>query len=257
MIKSSGASRGGKASRRDAAGNSATSVVSAKKKHRVWRAVFFVFAAAGVVAAAAWVLFGSSLLAVRSVVVNGTRLVPRSEVLAVAGIAPGTPLIRVNTARVEARVDTIRQVRSTQVTRSWPNRLVITVREWTPAMALTAPGGGYDLAAADGAVVEWAARRPADLPFYPTASPGVSLRGDPDFAAAVAVVGELPAELRHAVESVTAPSPDQVTLHLAGGVTVVWGGTDRAAAKAAELGALIRTGMHHYDVSAPGSVTAS
>jgi cell division protein FtsQ len=237
-------------------GDSATPVVSAKKKHRVWRVVFFVFAAAGVVAAAGWVLFGSSLLAVRSVVVNGTRLVPRSEVLAAAGIAPGTPLIRVNTARVEARVDTIRQVRSAQVTRSWPNRLVITVREWTPAMALTAPSGGYDLAAADGAVVEWAARRPADLPLYTTASPA-SLRGDPDFAAAVAVVGELPAELRHAVESVTAPSPDQVTLHLAGGVTVVWGGTDRAAAKAAELGALMRTRMHHYDVSSPGSATAS
>ena len=27
--------------------------------------------------------------------------------------------------------------------------------------------------------------------------------------------------------------------------------------KAAELGALMRSGMHHYDVSAPGSVTAS
>ena len=222
----------------------------------MWRVALLALAAAGIVGGAVWVLFGSSLLVVRSVIVSGTRLVPRSEILAVAGVAPGTPLIRVNTAQVEARVDAIRQVRSAQVTRSWPDRLVITVREWTPALALTAPGGGYDLAAADGAVLEWAARRPADLPLYPTASPGVSLRGNPDLAAAVAVLGELPAGLRHAVESVTAPSPDQVTLHLAGGITVLWGGTDRTAAKARELSALMQTHLHYYDVSAPGSATA-
>jgi cell division protein FtsQ len=256
VIKPSGVSRDGKASRRGAAGDSATSDANAAKGRRGWRVAFLVLAAAGIVAAAAWVLFGSPLLVVRSVIVSGTRLVPRSEVLAVAGVAAGTPMIRVNTAQVAARIDTIRQVRSVQVTRSWPNRLVITVREWTPALALKAPGGGYDLAAADGVTVEWAARRPADLPFYPAASPGVSLRGDPDFAAAVAVLGELPAELRHAVESVTAPSPDQVTLHLASGITVVWGGTDRAAAKARELAALMQTHLHYYDVSGMGSATA-
>jgi len=256
VIKPSGASRVGRAFRRDAAGDRATSDVNAPKKHRAWRVAFFVLAAAGIVAAAAWVLFGSPLLVVRSVIVSGTRLVPDSEVLAVADVAPGTPLIRVNTAQVEARVDTIRQVRSALVTRSWPNRLVITVREWTPALALTAPGGGYDLAAPDGAVVEWVARRPASLPLYPVASPGVSLSGNPDFAAAVAVLGELPAGLRHAVRSVAAPSPDQVTLHLAGGITVLWGGTDRAAAKARELTALMQTHLRYYDVSAPGSATA-
>jgi cell division protein FtsQ len=256
VIKPSGVSRGGKASRHRAAGDSATSDASGVKRRRGWRVAFLTLAAAGIVGGAAWVLFGSPLLVVRSVTVSGTRLVPKSEVLAVAGIAPGTPLIRVNTARVEARVDTIKQVRSAKVTRAWPNRLVITVREWTPALALTAPGGGYDLAAADGAVVAWAARRPADLPLYRAASPGVSLRGDPDFAAAAAVLAELSPTLRHAVESVTAPSPDQVTLHLAGGTTVVWGGTDRASAKAAELGALMRTHLHYYDVSAPGSATA-
>lgn len=256
MIRSSGVSRDGKASRRYAAGDSATPGVNAVKRRRGWRVALVALAAAGVVAAAVWVLFGSSLLVVRSVIVSGTRLVPRSEILAAAAIAPGTPLIRLNTAQVEARIDTIRQVRSVQVTRSWPDRLVITVREWTPSLALTAPGGGYDLAAADGAVVKWAARRPADLPLYRAASPGVSLRGDPDFAAAVAVLGELPAELRHTVQSVTAPSPDQVTLHLAGGITVLWGGTDRADAKARELTALMQTHLHYYDVSAPGSATA-
>ena len=227
----------------------------------MWRATFVALATAGVIGAAVWVLFGSRLLVVRSVIVTGTHLVPRSEVLAVAGVEPGTPLIRVNTAQVAARIDTIRQVRSALVSRSWPDRVVIVVRERTVALAVAAPikgdgevGGGYDLVDAEGVVVQWDASRPADLPLYPTAAPVTSLRGDPDLAAAAAVLGELPAWLRHSVASVTAPEPDQVTLRLADGITVLWGGADRAVAKATELAVLMQTHMHYYDVSAQGSV---
>jgi cell division protein FtsQ len=220
---------------------------------------FFTLLAIGVVVVAGWVVFESPLLAVRSVTVSGTHLVPRSEIVAVAGVEPGTPLIRVDTARAAARVAMVRQIRSAQVTRSWPDRVVIVVRERSPALDLTAPGGGYDLVDGDGVVVRWSAARAPGLPLYLTAVPVVSLRGDPDLAAAAAVLGELPASLRHSVVSVTAPDPDQVTLGLAGPghrVTVLWGGTDRAAAKAGELAVLMRSRMSYYDVSAPGSVLA-
>jgi cell division protein FtsQ len=211
----------------------------------------------GALGAAAWALLGSRLLVVRSVVVTGTHLVPQSEVLAVADIQPGTPLIRVNTAQVAARVDTITQVLSVRVTRSWPDRVVIAVTERTPALAVAAPGGGFDLVDGNGVLVQWAARRPSGLPLYVTTAAVASLRGDPAVGAAAAVLGELPAQLRRSVQSVTAPSPDQVTLRLAGGVTVVWGGTDRAQAKAEELALLMRTHARYYDVSAPGSAVTS
>jgi len=214
-------------------------------------------AAAGIVAAAVWVLFASPLLVVRSVTVSGTRLVPRSKVLAVSGVVPGTPLIRVNTARAAARIEQITQVRSVQVTRSWPNRLVIVVQERTPVLVLPAyGGGGYDLADAHGVVLQRVARRPAGLPLYPTVAPEGALRGDPDLTAATAVLGELPAQLRHSVISVTAPHPDQVTLRLAGGVTVLWGDTGRPGIKARELAVLMRSHARYYDVSGLGSVTA-
>jgi cell division protein FtsQ len=211
---------------------------------------------AGLIAAAVWVLFGSPLLVVRSVTVSGTHLVSQSEVIAASGVRPGTPLIRVNTGRAAARIVAIPQVRSVQVTRSWPNRLVIVVRERTPELALPAYGGGYDLTDADGVVLQRVARRPKHLPLYPTVAPEGALRGNPDLAAAAAVLSELPAQLRRSVTSVTAPQPDQVTLRLAGGITVVWGDADRAAVKARELAVLMRTHLRHYDVSAPGSVTA-
>jgi cell division protein FtsQ len=215
---------------------------------------FFALALAGLAGFAAWALLGSQLLAVRSVVVSGTRLVPASEVLSIAGVEQGTPLIRVNTGQVAARVDTIRQVRSAQVTRSWPDRVVIVVHERTPAVAVPAPGGGFDLVDGTGVIVLWAAARPADLPLYPATAPVTLLNGDPDLGAAAAVLGELPARLRRSVESVTAPSPDQVTLQLAGGITIVWGGTGQASAKSEELTVLMRTHSHYYDVSAQGTV---
>jgi cell division protein FtsQ len=251
------------ASPQEAAGDSATPGVNTAKKRRLWRAAFFAFISAGLLGAAAWALFGPRLLIVRSVIVTGTHLVPKAEVLAVAGVRPGTPLIRVNTARAAARVVTIPQVRSVRVTTAWPDRVVIAIQERTPALAVSAPGQGdgqvgegYDLVDADGVTVRWAARRPPDMPLYLTAVPVAALRGDPDLAAAAAVLGELPAWLRHAVASVTAPTPDQVTLRLARGITVLWGGTDRAGAKAQELTAAMQAHMHYYDVSAPGSVLA-
>jgi len=104
-------------------------------------------------------------------------------------------------------------------------------------------------------VVRWAARNPAGLPLYATSVPADALRGDADLSAAAAVLGELPAAVRHAVRSVSAPGPDQVTLRLAGGTTVLWGDPGRAAVKARELTVLMRVHMRSYDVSGPGSVT--
>jgi len=242
----------------EAAGDGPTSGVKAGHRHRRrgWRTAFFALAAVGVIGAAAWVLFSSPLLVVRSVTVSGTHLVPRSEVLASSGVQLGTPLIRVNTARAAARIAQIRQVRSARITRSWPDRLVIVVRERTPKLALPAYGGGYDLADADGVVLKRVTRRPADLPLYPTVAPEGALRGNPDLAAAAAVLGDLPAAVRHLVRSVSVPEPDQVTLHLAGGTTVLWGDTGRAAVKARELTVLMRAHLRYCDVSGLGSVEA-
>jgi cell division protein FtsQ len=224
---------------------------------RRWLAVFILLAVLGMGCGVTWVLLGSGLFAVRSVVVTGTRLVPESEVVAVAGIQPGTPLIRVNTARIAARVLTIRQVLAVRVATSWPDRVVIAVQERTSALAVALPEGGFDLIDANGVVVQSAATRPPGFPLYTTTTAVSSLRGDPDVSAAAAVLATLPASLRSSVTSVTAPSPDQVTLGLSSGVTVVWGAADDAAAKAKELAILMPTHARYYDVSSPTSAVTN
>jgi cell division protein FtsQ len=228
-----------------------------RARSRRWLAVLLLGAVLGIAGGVAWALLGSRFFSVRSVVVTGTHLVPESEVLAVADVEPGTPLIRVNTARIAARVLTIRQVRSVRVSTSWPDRVVITVRERISALAVALPGGGFDLIDADGVVVQSVRTRPAIFPVYTTSAPVASLRGDPDVGAAAAVLGELPASLRPSVTSVIAPSPDQVTLRLSSGVTIVWGGPDHAAAKARALAVLMPTHARQYDVSSPDTAVSS
>ena len=225
-------------------------------RSRRWLAVLVLLSASVVAGGIAWALLGSGFFAVRSVVVTGTRLVPQSEVLAAADIKPGTPLIRVNTARIAARILTIRQVQSVRVATSWPDRVVIAVQERTPALAVAVPSG-FDLIDAYGVVVQVVRARPPILPLYTRSAPVSSLRGDQDVAAAAAVHGELPAALRPMVTSVTAPGPDQVTLQLRSGVTMVWGGPDDAAAKAKELTILMQTHSRYYDVSSPATAVTN
>jgi cell division protein FtsQ len=234
-----------------------------------WRTAFVAVAVAGLVGGVAWALFGSKLLVVRSVVVTGTHLVPAAQVRAAAAIPSGQPMIRVDTAAAARRVEAITQVQSAQVSKSWPDQIVITVQERTAALAVAGPaaaaaasgpssGGtvgpaGYDLIDASGVVVRSVPAKPAGLPVYwPTAGSG-ALRGSPSVAAVVTVLHELPATIARLVSVVSASSPQGVTLGLSDGITIVWGDTSRAAEKATELSALMRTHVHYYDVSAPGT----
>ena len=87
---------------------------------------------------------------------------PRAEVLRAAGITPGTPLVRVDTAAVARRVEQITQVQSAQVSRDWPDSVVIAIRERTPALAV-ASGGGFALIDRFGVVVSHVATRPPGM----------------------------------------------------------------------------------------------
>lgn len=224
----------------------------ARRPGELWRAACFVFAAVAIVAGLAWALLGSSLLVVRSVQVTGVHLVTRAEVLAAAGIRSGTPLIRIDTSVVARRVDRLPPVQSAHVTRAWPDKIVISVQERTPALAVAGPGG-FGLVDEFGVTVRQAASKPPAMPLLtaPVPGPGAALRGSPAVRAAVIVLRELPPRLRHRVQSVSAQAATSVTLQLGGGVQILWGGTDRPAPKLRELSLLMRVRARYYDVSDP------
>jgi cell division protein FtsQ len=243
---SGGRLAGGSAGRKAAAGEPGQ---QSRRRHNRWKVAFFLLAAIGIVAAVAWALLGSRFLVVRSIEVTGTHLVPKSEVLAAAQIPKGLPLARVNTAAVARRVERITQVESARVTRQWPDRILITVQERTPALAIRA-GSGFDLVDAFGVVVRHVAKQPRGMPLFTPTGP---VLGNPGVRAAVAVLGELPAPIARRVRSVTAATADSVILHLAGRITVNWGGSGQPAQKGRELTILLRTHARYYDLSAPGT----
>ncbi len=227
-------------------------------RRQPWRAAFFALMALAIVAGVAWALLESRFFVVRGVEVTGTHLVSPAQVRGAADIPAGLPLIRVNGAAVAHRVERLRQVQSAQVSRDWPDRVLISVTERVPALAVPS-GQVFALIDKDGVVVETVSQRPLDMPIL--ALPGgpalSALRGNPAVHAAAVVVRELPPYLSRSLVSVQAPTATDVTLRLRDGVSIVWGGTDRPAEKARELAVLLRTHARSYDVSAPGTAVTS
>jgi cell division protein FtsQ len=206
----------------------------------------------------AWVLWASPLLAVRTVQVDGVRTLSVAEVRDAAGLRTGTPLLRVDLDGATARVRRLPQVAAAEVSRSWPDRVVVTVTERVP-VAVVERDGQRVLLDRDGVGFDTiTGAAPKGVVPLAVAAPGP---GDPSTRAALAALGALPDGVRTRLTQVAAATPQQVVLTLPGPVTVLWGDGGRAAAKAAALTALLdqvsagRLGKAAtIDVSAPDAV---
>lgn len=202
-------------------------------RRRLLTALAVVLVVAG---ALAWVVFGSPLLAVRTVQVDGEAGLSAAEVVRVSGITEGTPLVRVDTAAAAARVAELPQVASVEVTRGWPNTVVVTLAERVPVAVVT-DGGTRRLVDAGGVVFETiTGQPPAGVVPLDVPHPG------PDDAATRAALGALtalPGDVASEVTEVTARTADDVTLGLTDGRSVLWGSADRTERKADVLEALL------------------
>jgi len=211
-----------------------------------------------VVGIVAWVVLGSPLLAVRTVQVDGETRLTEEQVVDVAGVAEGTPLVRVDTAAAAARVAALPQVASVEVTRGWPNMVVVTLAERIP-VAVVAESGTRRLVDADGVVFDTiSGETPAGVVPLDVPDPGP---GDAATTAALGALTALPRDVRAEVTGVAAGTADDVTLTLTDGRSVLWGSADRTERKAEVLEALldqIGSGAldpaDTLDVSTPDSV---
>ena len=201
----------------------------------------------GVVSVAlALALYFTPAMSARSVVVTGVGAVTQEEVLDVAAVRMGTPLLQINTGAVADRVAGIRRVASARVQREYPSTLRITIVERIPVVVKDFPDGPhlYDRDGVDFAT----APPPPGLPYIDVDNPGPS---DPPTTAALDVMTALRPEVVAQVSRVAAPSVSSITLTLTDGRTVVWGTTDRTGEKAEKLAALLTQPGRVYDVSSP------
>jgi len=198
----------------------------------------------------AWVLLGSSWLAVDRVQVLGQARLSAADVQQAVAIAGRTPLARVDTTAVERRVGALAPVAAVEVSRSWPGTLRVEVTERTPVAAVVA-GAGVTLVDAEGVLFDTERALPAGVVRLEVSAPGPD---DPSTLAALQVHGALPAPLRIQVATVRAGSPSTVELVLRDGRQVMWGSPGDTATKSAAALALLRTDSTVVDVSAPGVV---
>ena len=110
-----------------------------------------------------WLFYFSSVFALESLVVEGVRTVNPTDVGQRADLGAGTPLARVNPDDVEARVMGLSAVQSVQVTRRWPNMIVISVVERDRVAALK-DGDRWATLDAQGFAFEFAKKKPQGLP---------------------------------------------------------------------------------------------
>lgn len=204
-----------------------------------------------VVLASVWVVVFSPLLGVRAIVVRGARGAIAAQVQRAAGIAHGTPLVRLDTGSIARRVEQIRAVRSAEVSTSFPSTVTITVVERRPVGWLRV--NGQDVLV-DGTGVRYrsVAKRPAHLPLLVLPAGA----GSATTAAVAAVAAALPAGLLPHIASVQALDPRAITLLLRGDRVVHWGSAADSSAKARILPVLLRQVRKHggtqIDVSDPG-----
>lgn len=192
------------------------------------------------------ILYFTPVMSVRDIEVTGLAALTREEVVDVAHVELGTPLLQVDTGAVAERVAAIRRVASTRVQRQYPSALGIAVVERVAVVFKDFPDGPH-LFDRDG--VDFAtAPPPPTLPVFDVDNPGPT---DPASRAALQVMTALAPEVAGQISRVAAPSVASITLTLADGRVVVWGNTDRTAEKAQKLAALLTQPGHTYDVSSP------
>ncbi|MEI4270994.1 FtsQ-type POTRA domain-containing protein [Klenkia sp. LSe6-5] len=183
-----------------------------------------------------WVVLASPLLAVRTVQVDGAVTLTANQVRDAAGVAVGTPLARVDTAAAAARVARLPQVADAEVTRGWPDRVVVTLRERVP-VAVVAERGTRSLVDAGGTLFATVTGDPpAGVVPLTVADPGPDDRAT---RAGLAAIVSLPSVVRDQVTEVAATGSDDVTLTLADGTSVLWGSAADADRKAQVLAAVL------------------
>lgn len=229
-----------------------------RRLNRRQRLLLTVGSAVVVAAIAAWVVLASPLLAVRTVQVDGASSLSVDQVRQAAGIAVGTPLVLVDLAAAEAAVRRLPPVADAQISRGWPDRVVVTLRERV-AVAVVDTDGTRSLVDATGTSFDTITGDPPPgvVPVQ-VADPGPD---DTATRAALAALVSLPPAVRDQLISVAATTGDDVTLTLAEGTSVLWGSAAHADRKAEVLGAVLEQvaagtmePAAQIDVSAPEAV---
>jgi len=217
-------------------------------RRRPWRRALLVVLAASTAVLLAWAVGWSTWLGVDDVEVVGVTGPEAAAVGRLVEVPVGTPLARVDTEAVGARVRERVTVAEVSVRRSWPRTLTVEVVPRSAALVVRNPQGRLEVVDAEGVTFGAVRAAPKGVPVVTaTGAEGTTKQA---LLSSLALLDALPSELADRVSGIRVSSANLITFTL-GSRTVVWGGGEDSERKVAILTALLRTKGKVIDVSAP------
>jgi cell division protein FtsQ len=215
--------------------------VQRQRGRRRLSVVLGVLLVAGIAAGTVAVLH-SSLFGARTIVIAGAVRTDRDEILKTTGLDREPPLVDVNTAGMQHRLERLPWVATASVRVDWPSTVTVALVERVPVATARSPVGTYVLLDATGRVLADQAARPAGLPLVslpgglgpPGSSLGASARS------VLAAAAALPVSLRPRVEEIVAAGADGVVVRLTDGMTALVGNDQALAQKFVSLATVLR-----------------
>lgn len=221
-----------------------------RRRWLAWRYLAVLLLLVALLGTGVYAVWFSSWLDVEKVDVSGAQTISADDVQERAAIDSGTPLARVDLAAAEALVRSLAIVKDVDVSRQWPDTILIEIEERV-AIAVVEIGGKLKGMDAEGVVFRDYNRAPPGLPRVKT-DIGT---GAPARKEAALVISALPESLTLIVDYLQVKTIDEISLFLKDGRQVVWGSSADSATKAEVLAGLLQTQADVYDVSVPTQPT--
>jgi len=202
------------------------------------------------------VVWATPVFSVRDVTVSGTHSLS-SAVLSTADVPQGANLTRLDTDAIARRVlAAYPALAAVSVRRSYPSTVTVDVTERQVDGTLHSHGR-YALVDRTGVPFRSVSKPAAG---YPILGVPQIVRGDATVEAAAQVAASVPSDLRKTVVSLTATTPDAITVHLSKGRNVTWGDAGDSARKFVVLRTLLRhppqnSSLASINLSSPDAVT--
>lgn len=202
------------------------------------------------------VLYFSPVLALRTIQVTGTDLLPQPRAEQLLQPLIDRPLPQVGTRQVEELLAQEPAVDHVRVQAQPPSGIAVEIVEHQPVAVITSEQSATLYSAAGDPLAQMSAQEAAERGL-PSVSSVSDVQNPEVFSAITQVLGTLPQDLRGQLVSASASTVDSVTLRLQDERTVLWGNAEHAESKVAVLRALMKAEQEaedpaeEFDVSIP------
>lgn len=221
-------------------------------KKKRWRMYSVALLTGVIIGAAGWLLGWSSFLNVRQIEVVGIPAgspIKSDAIISLSGVRIGEPMARLSGASVKRELSQISRIKTVSLIRHWPHKVVLLVRERVPTAAIV-KGNQFQLIDSESKAYAIVSALPAEVPT-------ITIAGDyqTGLDTAMAVIINLPFNIRSQLTHVDSSGKDGVQLTLRGGARIIWGSNEDLELKGRVLTVLLAgTGsgrVKTFDVSAP------